>query len=284
MRIGNLAGRAVLLHGDRALDVATASDGRFGPEPQDLYRHWDDFLAWGGTQAGGGDAYDEQDLLAPVPEPRQVFGIGLNYRDHADEAGLAHPEHLVVFTKFATSLAGPTATVSLPSDRVDWEVELVVVIGREVHGIDATQGWDAVAGLAVGQDLSERAVQTRGPAPQFSLGKSYPGFAPFGPAVVTLDEVADRDALAIRAELTGPTAAGRGEDPWTIQDGTTADLIFPVPQIIADLSQIVTLLPGDLIFTGTPAGVGMGRDVYLAPGDVLTSTIDGLGALRNRFV
>ena len=127
-------------------------------------------------------------------------------------------------------------------------------------------------------------MQLRGPAPQFSLGKSFPGFAPFGPAVVTLDEVADRDALGIRAVLEGPTADAQAQGAWTVQHGTTRDLIFSVPRIVADLSKVVTLRPGDLIFTGTPSGVGMGRGVYLAAGDVLTSEIDGLGSLRNEFV
>lgn len=284
MRIANLAGRAVLLRGSNAVDVATASDGRFGPAPLDLFADWNAFFDWARANDDAGDPYDETQLEAPVPDPPQVFGIGLNYRDHAAESGLGLPEHLVVFTKFRSSLAGPFAEVSLPSDKVDWETELVVAIGHETHQIDESAGWDAVAGLAVGQDLSERAVQTRGPAPQFSLGKSYPGFAPYGPAIVTPDEVPDRDALGIRARIEGPTAEGRADGAWTVQDGTTRDLIFPVARIIAELSQIVTLLPGDLIFTGTPAGVGMGRNVYLAPGDVLTSEIDGVGVLRNTFV
>ncbi len=284
MRIANLAGRAVLLTGTGAVDIERASGGRFGPEPLSVYRDWDAFEAWGRDVPDAAEPYDRKDLLAPVPDPPQVFGIGLNYRDHAAEAGLALPEQLLVFTKFRSSLAAPDAVVALPSDQVDWETELVVVIGREAHGIDEAQGWDVVAGLAVGQDLSERAVQNRGPAPQFSLGKSYSGFAPFGPAVVTLEEIGDRDALGIRASIEGPTAQGRAEGPWSVQDGTTADLVFPVARIIADLAQVVTLLPGDLIFTGTPAGVGMARKVFLSPGDVLTSEIDGVGTIRNAFV
>jgi len=284
MRIANLEGRAVLISDDRALDIAEASGGQFGPEPLAIYQAWDAFLAWAaGAEFALARPFAASELQAPIPNPGQVFAIGLNYRDHADEAKLGYPTDLVVFTKFASSLAGPNVTVELPSDHVDYETELVVVIGRVVARADESEAHAAIAGFAIGQDYSERTVQTRGPAPQFSLGKSFPNFAPFGPAVVTLDELSNPDALAIGAVLEGPTAADH-EGGWTVQDGTTADLIFSVDRIIADLSQIVTLSPGDLIFTGTPAGVGMARGIFLAPGDALTSTIDGLGSLRNEFV
>jgi 2,4-diketo-3-deoxy-L-fuconate hydrolase len=284
MRIANLAGRACLLDGENALDIATASSGRFGPEPLAVYRNWDDFVAWAdNVHYQDAKLFDENELLAPVPNPNQIFAIGLNYRGHADEAGLDYPEHLVVFTKFTSSLAGPNVAVTLPSESVDYETELVVVIGRELYNVDESEAQAGIAGFAVGQDYSERVVQRRGPAPQFSLGKSYPNFAPFGPAIVTIDELATPEALAISAVLEGPTAFDHGGS-WTVQDGTTADMIFSVPRIISDLSQIVTLYPGDLIFTGTPAGVGMARDIFLKRGDVLTSTIAGIGSIRNQLV
>lgn len=284
MRIGNLAGRAVLIQGGAAVDIDAASAGRFGPDPLLVFQEWAAFSAWA-VEAELTDArpFDTRDLLAPIPNPGQIFAIGLNYADHADEAELAHPNHLVVFTKFASSLAGPEVTVPLPSEFVDYETELVVVLGASAHQVDQTRARAAIAGFCVGQDYSERVVQRRGPVPQFSLGKSYPNFAPFGPAVVTLDELEDPDALPIRAVLEGPTAADH-DGRWTVQDSTTANLIFPVSRIISDLSQVVTLAPGDLIFTGTPAGVGMARGIYLQAGDVLTSTIAGIGSLRNRFV
>jgi len=283
MRIANLAGRAVLVEGETAVDIADASAGRFGPAPRTVFEAWDAFTEWAAdADLGPGSAFDPADLGAPVPHPRQVFAIGLNYRDHADEANLDHPEDLVVFTKFASSLAGPNVTVELPSDRVDYETELVVVIGREVHRAGPEEAGRAVVGYAVGQDYSERTVQLRGPAPQFSLGKSYPNFAPFGPAVVTDDELDDPGKLRITAVLEGPSA---GQEPSvTLQDGTTADLIFPVERIVSDLSQIVTLYPGDVIFTGTPAGVGGPRGLFLQPGDVLTSTIENVGTMTQRFV
>ena len=284
MRVGNLAGRAVLIDGGTALDIGKASADRFGPDPLEVFQDWAAFTAWAAqADRSGATPFDDADLRAPVPNPGQIFAIGLNYADHADEANLAHPDNLVVFTKFASCLAGPNVTVELPSENVDYETELVVVMGASAHRIGQDEAWTTVAGVCVGQDLSERVVQRRGPAPQFSLGKSYPNFAPFGPAVVTVDELDDPDALAIGAVLEGPSAADHGGS-WTVQDGTTADLIFPVARIIADLSQVVTLQPGDLIFTGTPAGVGMARGIYLKPGDVLTSTISGIGSLRNDFV
>ncbi|QJY47417.1 fumarylacetoacetate hydrolase family protein [Pseudonocardia broussonetiae] len=284
MRIANLADRAVLLTGDgTAVDVADASGGRFGPSPRAVFEAWDEFTAWAAeADHGAGRPFDPAELGAPVPDPRQVFAIGLNYRDHADEANLDHPEDLVVFTKFASALAGPDVTVELPSDRVDYEIELVVVIGRRVHRVGPEEAVRAIAGYAVGQDYSERAVQLRGPVPQFSLGKSYPNFAPFGPAVVTEDELDDPGKLRLTAVLEGPSAGD--EAVVTLQDGTTADLIFPVERIVSDLSQVVTLHPGDVVFTGTPAGVGAPRGLFLRPGDVLTSTIEGVGTMTNRFV
>jgi len=281
MRLGNLGGRAVLVHDGRALDIEKASGGTFSSRTADVLDRWSEFAAWGAS-ADYADAvtFDEQDLGAPVPEPKQIFAIGLNYHDHAHEAGLPSPEHIIVFTKFLSSLAGPNVTVELPGDTVDYETELVVVIGKKAHKVDVADGWDYVAGFSVGQDLSERTIQRRGPAAQFSLGKSFPNFSPFGPTVVSLDELPNKDALRIGATLTGPDIDGT----LVVQDGNTSDMIFSVPQIIADLSQIVTLLPGDLIFTGTAAGVGMGRGIFMKPGYRLTSTVDGIGTMTNDFV
>lgn len=286
MRIANLNGRAVVVDGDRAFDIAEASDGQFGPAPRSVFDAWAEFTAWAtNAELGAGVAFTTDDLDAPIPDPRQVFAIGLNYRDHADEANLAYPDHPVVFTKFASSLAGPNVTVELPSDNVDYENELVVVIGTQVHDADPAEAMKAVAGYAVGQDYSEREVQRRGPAAQFSLGKSFPNFGPFGPAVVTLDELDNPAALRVTTVLERDgDGSGEFDGTTTLQDGTTADFIFPVDRAVSELSRIVTLFPGDIIFTGTPAGVGMPRGLYLRSGDTLTSTIEGVGSLRNTFV
>lgn len=277
MRCANLEGRAVLVDGERALDIERASGGAFGHDVQALFARWDEFAMWAaGQDVSQGETFDAQRLGPPVPRPPQVFGIGLNYKDHAEEAGLELPQEPMVFTKFPSSVTGPYAEVQLPSDRCDFEVELVAVIGREGHQISVADAWDHVAGLTVGQDLSERAVQFQSKPPQFSMGKSYPGFSPIGPVLVTPDEFADRDRLAI--------GCSSGEE--TLQDGTTADMVFSVAELVARLSAIVRLLPGDLIFTGTPAGVGAVREPrrYIPSGEVLVSTIEGIGTMRTTLV
>lgn len=277
MRIANSRGRLVVSRGRGWIDVEKASGGRFAHDPQAVYGRWDEFLAWA---ADGLDSCETVELDGtsfdpPVPSPRQIMAIGLNYREHARESQMAEPEHPVVFTKFSSSLTGHGSTVTLPSDGVDWEVELVVVIGKGGHRIRPEKAWDHVAGLTIGQDLSWREVQRRGPAPQFAMAKSYPGFSPVGPVVVTPDEFADKDDLAISCSLNGEV----------LQDGRTGDLIFPVPELIAHLSEALTLYPGDLIFTGTPSGVGNGRNPkrFLVPGD-LVSTVEGIGNLTVRLV
>ena len=287
MRIATLNDRAVLLvgatdasgsvEGLRGVDLETASDGRFGPDPATVYDQWDAFAQWA-TQAQlpSGEEFSTAELGPPVPRPAQIFAIGLNYRDHANEAGLEIPTELVVFTKFPSCLTGPDADVRCVSDRVDWEVELVVVIGRQGWQIEESRAWEHVAGLTIGQDISERRVQFAVKPPQFSLGKSYPGFGPLGPAVVTPDELADRDALTIGCDIDGET----------MQDGTTSDFVFPVATLVSQLSQVVRLLPGDLIFTGTPAGVGSVREPrrYLRSGETIVSRIEGLGHITTRMV
>jgi len=274
MRIGNVAGRLAIAAGDEWVDVEQASAGRFAADPQAVYERWDEFRAWAADVPADAPRVSGP-LGVPVPAPRQLIAIGLNYREHAIESKLDIPEHPVVFAKFQSSLTGPDSVVELPSGGVDWEVELVVVIGREAHQVPAEKGWDHVAGLTVGQDLSWREVQTRGPAPQFSLGKSYPGFSPLGPAVVTPEEFADKDDLAIRCSLDGEV----------LQDGRTSDLIFSVSELVSRLSEALTLYPGDLIYTGTPKGVGMGRTPrrFLTPG-ALVSSIEGIGDLTINLV
>ncbi|PKH38979.1 2-keto-4-pentenoate hydratase/2-oxohepta-3-ene-1,7-dioic acid hydratase (catechol pathway) [Nocardioides alpinus] len=287
MQLANVDGHAVLIttvtgtgviHG---IDVAEASAGKFGPGLPALYEDWDGFHAWADTL----DTTDQQPVLvtrdqlgSPSPAPRQIVAIGLNYRSHAAESGFEPPTGLPpTFTKFVTSLTGPDTEIVLPpGGKTDWEVELVVVIGRSASGVDEADAWGHVAGLTIGQDISERVTQLAGPAPQFSIGKSFPGFAPVGPWLVTVDAVPDRDDLALGCAVNGET----------VQDGRTSDLIQSVPALIASLSTTITLLPGDLIFTGTPAGVGAGRTPprFLQDGDQLHSWIEGLGEQRQRFV
>ena len=276
MRIANLDGRLVLKYPDGATDVEKASDGRFAADPQAVFARWDEFATWAGTlRAPLAGPFDPGRLKAPAPRPSQVFAIGLNYAGHAGESKMQLPPEPAVFTKFQTSIAGPNDEVKLPTATVDWEAELVVVIGRRAVSVDAARAWDHVAGVTVGQDLSERTRQLVGTPPQFSIGKSFPGFSPIGPEIVTPDELADRDDLEIGCSINGEI----------VQHARTSDLIFSVASLIERLSAILPLNPGDIIFTGTPSGVGHARSPqrYLAPGDVLETWISGVGRLRNTF-
>src|SRR5581483_5488727 len=243
MRIARVSGRLSVLFGESAVDAEAASDGRFPSDPDAVFDRWDEFVDWAaGLHAGQAVPYRKEQLGAPVLRPAQVFGIGLNYRDHAAEAGVDVPSSPAVFTKFRTCLTGPYDPVILPSAQVDWEVELVAVIGREASQVSEDHGWSYVAGLCVGQDLSERTVQLAGPVPQFSLGKSFPGFGPLGPAIVTPDELENPDDLELTCQV----------DDEVLQKGRTSDMIFAVPELVARLSSVCPLLPGDVIFTGTP--------------------------------
>lgn len=281
MRVANLRGRLALvtIDGRRALDVNQASDGRFSPEPQQVYGRWSEFVSWAtAADLSHASPFSQDALAAPAPGPRQVFAIGLNYRAHAAESNFDVPEEpTVMFTKWPSCITGPVTTVELPDGgHTDWEVELVVVMGSLAYRITQEQAWDHVAGVTVGQDLSERIVQSSGPSPQFSLGKSLPGFGPTGPWLVTPDELEDRDDLELGCSVNGEQ----------MQKGRTSDLVFSVPDLISRLSQRLPLLPGDVVFTGTPAGVGLGRTPqrFLAPGDELVSYVTGIGDLRQRFV
>jgi 2,4-diketo-3-deoxy-L-fuconate hydrolase len=276
VRIANTAGRAKLLVDGGAVDIERASSGRFAPDPQDLYDRVDDLRAWAETIHAADEPWDPADAGPPVPAPRQVFAVALNYTDHAAEAGIQVPEAPLVFVKYLSSLSGPVTEVVLPPGSVDWEVELVAVIGTTARNVPATAAWKHVAGLTVGQDLSERELQRSGPVPQFGLAKSFPGFSPIGPAVVTLDEIEAPDDLGIGCELNGEE----------VQKARTSDMIFSVSELVSYLSGILPLLPGDLIFTGTPPGVGMGRTPprFIQAGDRLHSWIEGIGELEQTFV
>jgi 2-keto-4-pentenoate hydratase/2-oxohepta-3-ene-1,7-dioic acid hydratase in catechol pathway len=220
----------------------------------------------------------ETRLLPPVPDPHKVLCIGLNYRDHAAETGAAIPRDPVVFSKFATALIGPDEPIVLPpvSHKVDYEAELVLVIGTKGRSIPKERAREHLAGFTVGHDVSARDWQLEKDGRQWLLGKTFDTFAPLGPHLVTSDEVPDPQGLGIRLRLNGQT----------MQDSSTRQMIFGADELIAYISQVVTLLPGDLIFTGTPPGVGVARKppVWLKGGDVVEVEIEGLGVLRNPVV
>lgn len=286
MRLVNIVGAqsgSIGMHiefSGRVINVERASQGLFSSDPASLFESWAEFRRWAQSMdfatLDSAPSPERADLGPVSPTPRQVFAVGLNYSGHADESGFAKPDHPVIFTKYSSSITGPYTDVALPPGSVDWEVELVVVVGRSGRNIPFDMAWEFVAGLTVGQDISEREMQHRGPAPQFGLAKSHAGFSPIGPALVTPDEFENPDDLEIGCKIDGVQ----------MQIGRTSSLIFSVPELVARLSQTVELLPGDLIFTGTPEGVGAGRTPtrFLRSGEVLESYIEGIGHLEQRMI
>ena len=266
-----------MLSGEGGIDIAEASGGRFGPGLQGIYEQWDEFCAWaadGLTDAVVSDI-DPARLGSPAPQPPQVFAIGLNYLAHAEESGMQLPTVPAVFTKYPSSLTGPYDDITLSGATVDWEVELVVVMAHRVDSVAPEDAWRHVAGLAVGQDVSDRTMQFAAAA-QFALGKSYRGYGPIGPFLVTPDELPDPTALRLSCSVNGET----------VQDGSTANMVFSVGELISRIAAVCPLLPGDVIFTGTPDGCGVTANPprFLKAGDVLESTIEGIGTIRNLFV
>ena len=275
-RLVNVNGRAALEHDGAWHDLAELSgDPGLANPLTAVARHRElHALADRCASATEGGRVADTGLGAPVPQPRQSFGIGLNYRDHAGETGAQLPPAPLTFTKFPSCIAGPTADVPLSGTMVDWEVEIVAVIGRETSHVAVGDAWEAVAGLTLGQDISDRAVQRSGSPPQFSLGKSFANFGPTGPALVSVDTFEDPDDIALWCEVAGER----------MQDARSSQLIFSIPTLVAYLSSICTLFPGDVIFTGTPSGVGMARGRFLAEGEVIVSGAEVIGELRNTCV
>jgi 2,4-diketo-3-deoxy-L-fuconate hydrolase len=275
-RLANVDGRAALVDGDHYYDVATISHRSISSDPMSAIPH----AATLSTLASTLHELEPTGLLAevtlgpPVPRPQKSFGIGLNYLDHAAEGSMEVPKNPLVFTKFPSCLVGPTAVVELRSDFCDYEGELVVVIGTGGKDIAANKAWAHIVGMTIGQDISDRKTQFAANPPHFDLGKSFDTFGPIGPFLVSTDEIADPDALRVITTVNGEER----------QNDTVSNMVFDVPALIAYLSQITTLVNGDLIFTGTPAGVGAAQGKFLADGDVIVTTIGGLGAITNRCV
>lgn len=267
--------------------VAAVRDGKFidlqGADP-DLPRELKAILTqedgltrarWAADKGFKAGMLLEGRVLAPLQSPGKVICIGLNYRDHAVESGVEPPPEPVVFNKFPQSVVGPDDPIRLPSvcQQVDYEAELVVIIGKRGKRISRAEALEYVAGYTNGNDVSARDWQLNKPGKQWLLGKTPDTFAPTGPYLVTTDEISNPHNLSIQLRLNGQT----------MQNSCTRELIFGVDELIAYVSQIATLEPGDLIFTGTPPGVGMARKppVLLKPGDVCEVEIEGLGVLRN---
>jgi len=214
-------------------------------------------------------------LLAPVPRPGKIVCLGLSYRDHAKESGMPVPPEPVVFSKAPTSVIGPSEAIVLPeaSDRVDYEVELAFVLGRRAKLVSASEAMGCVAGYTVLNDVSARDYQFEKPGHQWHLAKSFDTFCPIGPCIVTADEIADPHDLALSCEIGGEV----------LQDSSTLQMAFRIPEIIEYLSRVFTLEPGDVVATGTPPGVGFVRTPprYLRRGDLVRCTVERVGTLEN---
>ena len=275
-KLGTVDGKAVLIKDDHYFDVASLSDGaissdsvealKFQTELSELYETLSEKNATGNLS--------EVELGNPVPKSPNCYAVGLNYRKHAEESGMDIPEVPMIFTKHTSCFVGPKANVEMRSDYVDWEVELVAVIGKEGKNIPKENALEHVAGLCVGQDISDRPAQVATTPAMFNLGKSFDTYGPMGPALVSLDLLENCESLDIECKLNGET----------VQKSNTSDLIFNISSIISYLSEIVSLNVGDTIWTGTPSGVGIASGKFLKDGDILTSSIEGLGSMENKCV
>jgi 2-keto-4-pentenoate hydratase/2-oxohepta-3-ene-1,7-dioic acid hydratase in catechol pathway len=280
MRLANLSGRATLVTDDGLVDIATSSNGAFSASTEKCLSQLETLGAWYSsarprpTDTTTAEELIGDDRLGPViANPSQIFAIGLNYGQHAAESGLTVPSEPMVFTKFPSALCGPNAPLPVPGQMTDWEAELVIVMGTRARNVRVEEALATVAGYCVGQDYSERGWQFKSSPPQFSLGKSFENFAPIGPWLTTSDEIANPNDLAITTTINGVV----------MQDSATSDMVFSVARLIAYLSSVCELRRGDLIFTGTPQGVGQARQppVFIQPGDVVVTSIEGLGTIRN---
>ena len=267
MRIAVVSGRTKIIDGQSAVDIANASSGQFGPHPRTVYDNWSEFREWASVaDLPTGEPFVAQTADAPSPEPRQVFAIGLNYLAHQVEAGFPRPTEPMVFTKFASSICGPVGDLTLFTDdglgsRNGHRHRHQGVPGARTRRLVLRSGCDRRAGLLRPQCADE----TGRHAAVQPLGKFFPGFTPMGPVLVTPDEIDNCDDIAVRCVVNGQV----------VQDSSTADLIFPVEELIAYLSTVLPLLPGDVILTGTPSGVGLGvtPPVYLRPGDHIVTAV-----------
>lgn len=272
----NVNGRSALVRENSFFDLEVISDGAVSADPMEalttpealhgLSANLEAFAASGNV--------DDVVLGAPVPRPTNSFGIGLNYQTHVDEADMNTPDVPMVFAKLPSCITGPTSDVQMRSGECDYEGELVVVIGLGGKDIKEDQGWGHVVGLTVGQDFSDRGAQFMNTPAQFTLGKSMDSFGPTGPVLVSTDSFSDPADLELRTWVNGELR----------QHDRTSSLIFSIPELIAFVSRYVTLSTGDLIFTGTPEGVGFRNGVFLTNGDVVRTSIEGIGTLENHCI
>ena len=274
-KLGSFSGKAILIKDDNYYDIDTISDGDISSNSiealsvtdklNQLNEKLDNFEPTGNINNIN---------LDPPVVPRNVFAVGLNYKKHAEESNMQIPSFPMVFTKHSTCISGPRSDIEMKSDMVDYEAELVCVIGKGGKDIKEKDAWNHVAGLCIGQDISDRPVQFHATPPQFNLGKSFDTFGPIGPYITSIDSLDDKESLALKCWVNDELR----------QETLTDDLIFDIPSLISYISEFITLNTGDLIFTGTPAGVGATQGKFLKDGDLLKTTIDGLGTLENTCI
>jgi len=270
-RLANVSGRAALVHNGLAYDLEKATEGRVGSCPMGAVAKHRELgaITLDGCESLG--KLEDLKVGPPVPRPSKAFGIGLNYRAHAEESGMDLPESPVVFAKYPSCISGPYDDVLLRGDACDYEAELVVVIGDECKDVSEDEAWGVVAGLTGGQDISDREVQFAAKPPQFGLGKSFDTFGPIGPVLVSADLVSDKNAVPLACDINDENR----------QSSDSGDLIFSVPTLVSYISHVTSLFPGDLIFTGTPSGVGLVTKQFLRAGDVIVTRFEGIGEMRN---
>ena len=272
----NINNRSALVQGEAFFDLSTITNGDVSSDPMKAIQN-SDLLHHYATQL---DDYESSGLIAeanvsaPIPQPRNSFGVGLNYQLHVEEAASKTPNTPMVFTKFPSSICGPTDDVIMRSDECDYEGELLVVIGKDGKDIPNEEAWSHVLGLSIGQDFSDRGIQYKDQPAQFNLGKSFDTFGPTGPYLVSTDSFADPNDLQIVTTVNGEVR----------QNDRTANMIFDIPTLISYISSITSLAAGDIIFSGTPEGVGFRNGSFLKDGDIVETTIEGIGTMRNRCV
>lgn len=281
-RFGSVGGRAVLVADSLAgyVDIEKFSGDKLPSDPMACIERWSEVCSLAeslaSTKADELTTLDFNKLDCPVPRPRQIFAVGVNYKAHAAEMNHGLPKEPLVFTKFPSSLNRPHGQIKLVGEKCDFEAELVAVIAKGGRNILVADAWSHVAGLCAGQDFSDRALQYANTPPQFSLGKSRAGFAAIGPYITDAATLATRGNLEMSCRVSDEV----------MQHTQTDDMIFEIPDIIAYLSSICELFPGDVIYTGTPSGVGAGRTPprFLRSGDIVETTIQDLGTLRNTCI
>ena len=275
-KLANVNGKSSLIDGVDYYDLETLSNGNVSSDPtealhsldliSDLYSKLDNFEPSG--------SIENETLGSPVNNSKNCFAVGLNYLKHAEESNLEVPKFPVVFTKHTSCIVGPFHEIELRSDLVDYEAELVAVIGKPGKDISKEEAWDHVAGLTIGQDISDRAVQFHSAPAHFNLGKSFDTFGPIGPILVSPDQFKDKSSLKLECYVNDELR----------QNDNTNDLIFDIPHIISYISEFLTLQTGDLIFTGTPSGVGASQGKCLNDGDIIRTSIEDIGTIENKCI